>query len=418
VVPPIFAASQVDDDVTAFVAEYRHELEYKFRVAHYLIDKMDPHFLILHIYGNDQISHWLWHLWDQDHPLFQREMYEKYAGKISAYFAQLDQEVGRLQARIDDQTAFMIMSDHGFGPIKGNFNVNNWLAAEGYLVWKNTLISQVRLRLWKLGLTPESIFTQVMVKTGLLRLLVRMAKSKIQRARNKNLVDLLKGFANSGRSLLLSFADVDWSRTKAFSLFGFGHIHINLQGKYPQGCVAPGEEYARLREEIVDKLRALKNPQTGNPLNSQIFTGETMDHRENFPAAPDITFLPLADGFVPRSVGKFLSNRPFSAIWGVTAAHRMEGILLAIGQGLRKGARVQDARIIDLAPSILYLMGLPIPKDMDGVLLRDMFTPEFLAQMPLQYVDPPATDNRSSTALSAEDDADIVAKLQELGYLD
>ena len=65
-------------------------------------------------------------------------------------------------------------------------------------------------------------------------------------------------------------------------------------------------------------------------------------------------------------------------------SHRLDGILIARGKPFRKGIEVEGARLIDMAPTILHLMGQPVPDDMDGRVLEELFDPEFLARHPIQ----------------------------------
>lgn len=69
--------------------------------------------------------------------------------------------------------------------------------------------------------------------------------------------------------------------------------------------------------------------------------------------------------------------------------HHVDGIFLAYGSGIKKGYRIRIARIIDIAPTILHIFSLPIPNDMDGQVLKEIFEEdsEFSKRKP-KYVDP------------------------------
>jgi len=410
--PPSFAISQSVSDIEQFLGQYTEAMVYKFQVARYLLEKLDPHFLMLHIYGNDQICHWLWHLLDETHPRYRREVAERCLPKILEYYRRFDAEVGRLSGMRDEDTVLFIMSDHGFGPLHRIINLNVWLMREGYLVLRRRPITLLKYLLWRAGFTPEGLAEKRLIRLTLGRLIMRMLKD-----RNKATVDQLR-LLHSGLETFLSLNDVDWSRTKAFGLFGWGQIKINVKGRYPQGCVSPGAEYQALRAEIVTKLRELKDPETGERVGGEVFTRDEVYWGPFLEEAPDITFLPMKKRYWANSRGTgFPSNRIFSTfLWGMTGMHTMNGILLAEGKPLRKALRVHGAHILDLFPTILYLMGIPVPKDTDGKVLDQIFHDAFLRENRFEPTD--RADGGKGEALQGiEEQEEIIERLRELGYL-
>jgi len=103
---------------------------------------------------------------------------------------------------------------------------------------------------------------------------------------------------------------------------------------------------------------------------------------------------------------------------GDSGCHRLHGILLASGPAVRQGIELDGARIIDLAPTILYRMGLPVPNDMDGRVLTEMFEPAFVRVTPLQHVGAGTAHRRQEHELPPEERAEIEARLRSLGYLE
>jgi predicted AlkP superfamily phosphohydrolase/phosphomutase len=224
---------------------------------------------------------------------------------------------------------------------------------------------------------------------------------------------------NAWQRLLLSLGDVDWERTKAYCLFGWGQIKINVKGKYALGCVSPGNEYVALRDQIVRKLQDLRDPETGEKVEGEVFTRDEVYTGECADEAPDITFLPLLKHYWGNSRGTgFASNKVFSTyVWGMTGMHRMHGLLLARGKHLRKAVKVEGARLTDLLPSILYLMGLEIPDDLDGRVLESIFQEEFLRAHPFRFTSGTGGASLPSPTTSDEDQQGVIDRLRELGYL-
>ena len=98
--------------------------------------------------------------------------------------------------------------------------------------------------------------------------------------------------------------------------------------------------------------------------------------------------------------------------------HRLDGILLARGPGLKKGAAIEGATLFDLAPTILHLMGSHVPDDMDGRVLTGLFEERFLKERPIVYTKAPVDTDREVTDLSQEDQEVVLERLKGLGYID
>jgi hypothetical protein len=101
----------------------------------------------------------------------------------------------------------------------------------------------------------------------------------------------------------------------------------------------------------------------------------------------------------------------------ISGDHHREGVIIAAGPGIRRGAELQNASVLDVTPTLLALMGLPVAKDMDGRVLAEMLAPEFLAAMPARYID--TWEEKDWTFEEDRDSADEALKeqLRSLGYL-
>ncbi len=280
VVLPYFVASKADEDVSRFVQEYKRAMEYKFRAVHYLLERFDPDFLMLHLYGNDQISHWFWHLLDERHPWYRKEESDKHFETIFEYYRAFDAEIGNLRGRIAEDVSLFVVSDHGFGPLYKDINLNSWLYREGYLVLRERPLTRLRQFCWKAGYLSKSLTVLSWFIRGVGKLIRPMLKDQVRSG-----VDRLKWLHALTQRLFLSINAVDWSRTKAFSPFGFGQIRINVQGTWAQGCVSPGTEYTQIKREIIEKLRRLTDPETGETVDATIYSKEEVYWGEFFAAS-------------------------------------------------------------------------------------------------------------------------------------
>ncbi len=402
---PILAPNLSPANTRRFLLELREMTAYKFNVLHYLTERYPSDFIMLHIWGVDRIQHELWNFIDPTHPLYDARMDQLFRPQITAYFSQLDAEIGKMLAATGEEATIFIISDHGFGPIHKMIDLNSWLLREGYIALKCDVMTRLRFAMWRMGLDYRFLFRYCLLR--ILRFAARWIETSPYKA-----VELL---ARKHRGIMLSFADVDWASTKAFCKSALGGIYLNIVGVHPYGAVQPSAYHA-LRQEIVEKLKALRDPDTGEPIGGDLFLKEEVYRGSFTDDGPDIVYLPMERAYLPANLG-FSSRRTIVPNWFLPGNHRMQGVLIASGQFIESGVRVMGASLMDLAPTILYLMGGSVPRDMDGKVLQQIITPEFRQAHALEFVDSADDAQEPTDALSAADRNSIVAKLQELGYL-
>jgi predicted AlkP superfamily phosphohydrolase/phosphomutase len=181
--------------------------------------------------------------------------------------------------------------------------------------------------------------------------------------------------------------------------------------------VAP-EAYHTLREEIARQLRTLVDPATGHKIQGRVILREEAFHGKFLDRMPDLVYMAFDDGYLAGNPVAFQSNRIIVSGLGPSGFHRMEGIFLARGRNIRKGIRLDAANLMDIAPTLLYLMGSEVPKDMDGRVLSELFEEEFLTKAPIAYREAPSEDRWQAAEISPEDQAVILDRLKGLGYVD
>lgn len=115
-------------------------------------------------------------------------------------------------------------------------------------------------------------------------------------------------------------------------------------------------------------------------------------------------------GFTTR---RWIIDNPF-----LFGNHRMDGILIAHGRDIRKGQFLPGARLIDVAPTVLHLLGEAIPRDMDGRVLTELFTDGFAASRKIQWRDAAeGPEDETPAEMTPEDEATILEGLKGLGYI-
>jgi predicted AlkP superfamily phosphohydrolase/phosphomutase len=221
------------------------------------------------------------------------------------------------------------------------------------------------------------------------------------------------------KRLFLSFDDVDWSKTAAYSLGNVGQIYLNVAGREPQGSVQAGAAYDSTRNRIVERLAELRDPATGESVVETIYRREEIYRGDQLDRAPDILFIPKRLEYFGFGEYEFGSHKVIEAMQrGISGTHRLTGVFLAYGAAVKPGVVVEGASLVDLAPTILHVLGEPIPSTMDGRVLQEVlvdgFEPELTAvgQAPWEA---PVSPN--GYGLSQEDAQTLAQRLRSLGYV-
>jgi predicted AlkP superfamily phosphohydrolase/phosphomutase len=411
--PLLTLVNQTPAAIEKVLQEARELLDYKCSVAEYIMEKDEFDFFMLHIIETDRIQHWFWNLLDSTHPHYQREIAERCHGMILEYYRALDSRIGTIAAKAGPEATIIIMSDHGFGPCHKGIDLNAWLLHEGYLKIKSDPVSQIKFSMWKMGWNPGAFFSfsKRLLKMKSIQKLLMKARARGGGARSP------LQFNRESAPLFLSMRDIDWARSRAYSLSGSGQIWVNVTGREPQGIVRPGEEYQRLRDEIIEKLKGLVHPDTGERVDARVFAKEEIYRGKHLGDLPDIIFLPEENKYMLSSRMTFIGPRIFVEDMAFRGYHRMDGILMIIGATIRRRVRIEGAHIMDLAPTILYLMGRKIPDDMDGRVLSEIFEEEFLKNNAIEFVDQQDHEEVGSPVMSEEDERSVVERLKGLGYI-
>jgi predicted AlkP superfamily phosphohydrolase/phosphomutase len=393
------------DDLTDFLDQH-------VRAIQFLMRRCAWDLFVFDLMAIDRIQHELWHVWDLSHRAARGRERELGAlrERFLGFWRRLDEGLGAIVEALPPGAALIVMSDHGFGPIEWYVNFNVWLLERGYLALKPSLYVRQKQWFYRRGITPEWFYNK-MAAWG-------WAGQRVGRFQGKQ----QSWVERLARSLFLSARHIDWSRTRAYAQGNFGQIFLNRAGRQPRGCVAPADA-RRLLDELKAELATLPHPETGEPLIERIYEREELYNGPYAPLAPDLTVV-LRD-WRYRTIGlhDFTTNQVISPAFGPTGDHRMDGILIAVGPPFRPGAIPDGATLLDIAPTILHLLGIPVPDTMDGRALTEILDPT-----PILPAPPKGTPRLSlrahrpciepvSVGYTDEDDAAIQRRLADLGYL-
>jgi predicted AlkP superfamily phosphohydrolase/phosphomutase len=277
------------------------------RLAKHLIRTRPWDFFMLVEMGVDRIHHGFWSHMDPAHPKY--EAGNPFESAIRDYYRHIDAELAELLSLCPPETLVLVVSDHGAKKMEGGICFNQWLIEQGHL----TLASPVT-RPTPIGKVP-----------------------------------------------------IDWSRTRAWGDGGYyGRLFMNVRGREPSGTIAPGD-YERVRSDLIAAIEAIADPQ-GRPIGTRACRPEEL-YRTVTGVAPDlIVYFGDLDW---RSVGAV----------GMEGIHTFENdtgpdepnhdwhgifVLSTAGAPAPLQGPLPDVSIYDVAPTLLGLLGQPIPEGLVG----------------------------------------------------
>ena len=262
--------------------------------------------------GTDRLQHMFFRYLDEHHPANKGKDIEKFKNTILEMYIRADEMVGRIQAQLNPDDHFMILSDHGFASFRRGINLNTWLKEQGLLVLKE-------------GAEVSADW----------------------------------------------FASVDFTKTKAYG-FGLGGLYINEKGREGDGIVEPGEEKEAVKQQIMEGLNDLLDPTTGDTAINEVFDNKklypTGPYRDN---GPDL-FIGYNRGYRASwegAVGRVTETVFIDNTKSWSGDHCIDPRLVPGVLFSDRPMRDEDAAISDLAPTILNQFGVKVPDYMTGRVL-------------------------------------------------
>ncbi len=290
----------------AFLEDVRAGMRFREQLTMDALERGDN--LLLSVWtATDRVGHMFWRFRDEQHPLYNPELAERFGKALEESYQIADRITGRVLDKLSDDDLFMVLSDHGFASWRTGFNLNDWLEQEGYLSLANRQMAE--------------------------------------------------------RGFLLG---IDWSQTQAYCI-GLSSLYLNIQGRESEGSVAP-DRAAALRAELRDKLLTVKDPANGAAIFSNVymredFSGDAVDN------APDLSlgyaqYYQSSKTAAKGAVGNGLTETNADKWSGEHAASdvaELPGILFC-NQAIEK----DDPDIRDLGVTALRYLGRDVPGDFEG----------------------------------------------------
>jgi predicted AlkP superfamily phosphohydrolase/phosphomutase len=372
--------------------------------------KDDYAFFIMVVGATDRAHHDWWKYIDSDHPAYNPEDAAKYGHLIEEVYKTCDECVGKFLQAIDDDTTVLIMSDHGGGAHPAYYFNTNYLLRTLNLL---TPSKKARTQNSKLKAAFKQFYRTKIRRFAYLEQIYRKLPAGLK-----------KLATNIDSQTMLNLDIIDWKHTKAYRFPMYPPVEgvmINVAGRQPEGCVQPGEEYEAIRTRILEEARALSDPRTGEPIVREAYRREELYHGERVEMAPDIILVTQDCYKGGTSIDELVSAVPLEVLAskGMAGVHRMDGIIFAQGPHIRHNAAIEGANIIDVAPTILYALDMPIPADMDGKPLADLFEEKHLSETAASYTEERQFEEAADDeyGYSEEEEESVRQKLEALGYL-
>ena len=300
----------------------------------YLLKKYKPDLAIMVYTSIDRASH----------RFFDKQ-------ELKDIYIEQDRELGNLLLDVSDRYPnIFLLSDHGFREVEGVFYINEWLKSERFLVKKKFHSAFGNSYSTLIRLVPDT-FKQIAIN-----FLPRKIKLKIPRTYSLSLEEI-----------------VDWKKTKAF---GFGtsvcvEIYINDE-RFDHGNIRESEK-EQIINEIILKITKLKHPLTGKCIIDKIYRQTELYDGQFTKNGPDITISLrkkiIVDTNFNNKKGFFEMKAPRKR----AGDHSQYGFFGATGSAVKKGLKISEGSILDIAPTILHILNVPIPNDMEGRVLKEIY---------------------------------------------
>lgn len=337
-------------------------------VATHLMKNYDWDVFTLVYVATDRIQHFFWKYMDPKNPAYNNPESKKYRNAIFDTYKQLDKSIENVLNGVDENVTTLIFSDHGFGPIYHDVYLNNYFKELGLLDTKHDNKSSI---LQKIGFTQDTI-----VNIG----------SYLGKLGFSNLVRLVYAKTKKQLYLNMGMRYIDWSKTTAcFSSLSGQSIRLNLKGREPDGTVEQ-KDYDKTIELIIKKLHELEDPATNEKIVDKVYRREDVYSGPYVKHADDL-IVKMKSGYVlQENFGEKLVMPSKQGPADRSGDHQINGIFMINGKSIKINSKIKNARIIDLAPTLLHMFCVPIPRDMDGCVLTEIFREDSeMAQREIVY---------------------------------
>jgi predicted AlkP superfamily phosphohydrolase/phosphomutase len=365
--------SSVDDQVANFDFYLRRSTD----VLVELLGAGDVDFFCYVNSVTDWIAHKFWRFSDPEAPAYEPYPVDGGSTLIESFYEKVDDSLGQILAAAPAGALVMVLSDHGTGRRSTQrFDTAAWLEEAGLYARAPRQGGRRRAATaleWVKDVVPK--------KHWLWRHAPAFVRTRVASVRSER-------------------AAVDWSVAQAYPVKLDHHVEgVNINRELV------GDSYEDVRDVVI--RAAVSVPALiGAHRREEVYSGPHAD------VAPDVILeLDPAYEFGPGTLA------PENRLKRSSATHRQDGILVLAGPGVREGIDLEHASLLDAAATLMWALGLDVPGVMDGRVLDEAFDPALLAEHPVRIGDDAAEASESSAVYTADEEEQLAAHLEELGYL-
>jgi predicted AlkP superfamily phosphohydrolase/phosphomutase len=272
----------------------------------------------------DRVGHVFWRIVDPTHPAYDQAIAAKWDNALLDAYKLMDAIVGdAMSAAEKHHAALIVLSDHGFASFRKSVNYNTWLVVNGYMTLKS-------------GVSVKERNVEMLFDAGQF------------------------------------WENVDWSKTRGYAM-GLGELYINVRGREANGIVAPGAEYDALKKELKAKLPEMVDDDGSHPVR-RVLAREEVYRQYDPNMIPDL-FITNNDGYrvswqtalggIPKAI-----IEPNKQVWSGDHCSVDPELVKGIFFYNKKLTTDRAPYIADVYPTVLGLLGVKAPYQLDGVELR------------------------------------------------
>lgn len=369
-----------EKDISLFFTDIRRIFNKQKLAIQYLVREKEWDFFFAVLSFTDWMQHVLWKYLDKDHPLHDPSSSKAVKSEFRKIWHEIDSFIGDIISTLPRNSIFIIVSDHGAGPLDSAFYPNSWLEEKGWLKkndlgWKRIFFDRLNI----LNFQPQN----------------RITKKALHHFKTKVL------------KISTSVDLIDTHRSLAYS----------PEHNVMYGCLIlteAGRETGGFKELLLDELRKLAEEIEGID-RVDVFLPENIYSGPKTHLAPDIFFM-INDH--RTSFELELDEAPFKPFPSLdlrSGGHAAEGVFLATGS-IVENVVIENISLLDVAPTILYMLDQPIPSSMDGRVITECIKKDYLKAHDIRMTDDFSPDEASKKD-GGNDINEMKKMLKSLGYM-
>lgn len=376
-------------DFNEMIKSMRNVMDSRVRAMNFLLKKEAWDFFMTVFTTTDRAQHFFWRFMDPTHPRYEEKIASRYGDIIYEMYEKVDSAIGEILKHTTDNDYIIIVSDHGFAPLTKGFSMSRWLIENDYLTVRTHSRSNKSLTL--------------------LKSIKRLIPLRVRYLIRKNI------FGDKGHHrAILSYLDenIVWEETKVFchKIPEATFLYFN------NDIVKEKAQMEILRSELTLKLKEIRDSVTGSNVIKDVIDGHTL-FNSSAAHIPDLVLIPSDQYDIYFNLFNINKEPLFQDNTYWSGKHDPEGIFVIYGPDVKRGEEIEGIHVVDVAPTVYFLFQVPLGKSLDGKVIKECFTKEFMESYSTVAGKADLFENAAKESLSADERDAISKSLRDLGYL-